>query len=195
MSERYDRETDGEYVRRLLQEDFCQAMGVPAEEKYESDGGPSAVRCFHFLRDSGFGFASLSAFVDSLVFNFIVGNADAHAKNFSIVYRDGKAALSPLYDTLSTAVYPNLASRMAMSIGGAWEFEDVTAASFDAFAEKCDIKAKFVHDRIANLADELSQALDDVAGELSDAGHPSGIYGLISSQSQRRLGQLIPHAT
>ena len=191
VSERYDREADGESVRRLLQEDFCQAMGVPAEEKYESDGGPSAVRCFRFLRDAGFGFANLSAFVDSLIFNFIVGNADAHAKNFSIVYRDGTAELSPLYDILSTAVYPNLTSRMAMSIGGAWEFEDVTAASFDAFAEKCDIKAKFVRDRIANLADGLSQAMEDVAGELSDAGHPSRIYGLISSQSQRRLAQLI----
>ena len=191
VSERYDREERDGSVRRILQEDFCQAMGVPAEEKYESDGGPSAARCFCFLRDAGFGFAALSRFVDALAFNFIVGNADAHAKNFSILYRDGRASLAPLYDTLSTAVYPNLTPRMAMSIGGARDFGDVTAESFDAFAKKCDINPKFVRDRIARLADELASAMDDVAMELSDTGHPSPLYKDIAAQSQSRLNQLV----
>ena len=191
VSERYDREENGGFVRRILQEDFCQAMGVPAEEKYETDGGPSAVRCFRFLRDNGFGFPALVGFVDALAFNFIVGNADAHAKNFAILYRDGKASLAPLYDTLSTAAYPNLTPRMAMSIGGAHDFDEVTAASFDMFAEKCDINPKFVRDRIAKLSDELSDALDDVSAELSDTGHPSPLYKEIAAQSQRRLRQLV----
>ena len=190
VSERYDREENGGCVRRILQEDFCQAMGVPSEEKYESDGGPSAVRCFRFLREAGFGFAALAGFVDALVFNFMVGNADAHAKNFSILYRDGKASLAPLYDTLSTAVYPNLTPRMAMSIGGARDFDEVTAASFDAFAVKCDINPKFVRDRIARLSDELPAAMNDVAAELSGTGHPSSIYKDISTHTQRRLVQL-----
>jgi len=191
VSERYDRELDGESVRRILQEDFCQAMGVPAEEKYESDGGPSAVRCFCFLRDAGFGFAALAGFVDALAFNFIVGNADAHAKNFSLLYRDGKASLAPIYDTLSTAVYPNLTPRMAMNIGGARDFDDVNAASFDAFAVKCDINPKFVRDRIARFSDGIAGAMDDVATELSDTGHPSSLYKEISAQSQHRLMQLL----
>jgi serine/threonine-protein kinase HipA len=191
VSERYDREDNGGYVRRILQEDFCQAMGVPAEEKYESDGGPSAVRCFRFLRDEGFGFAALTGFVDALAFNFIVGNADAHAKNFAILYRDGKASLAPLYDILSTAAYPNLTPRMAMNIGGAREFDEVTAASFDAFAEKCDINPKFVRDRVARLSDGLAMAMDDVSTELSDTGHPSQLYKDIAVQSQRRLRQLV----
>ena len=190
VSERYDREESGGSVRRILQEDFCQAMGVPAEEKYESDGGPSAVRCFCFLRDAGFGFAALAGFIDTLAFNFIVGNADAHAKNFSILYRDDRASLAPLYDTLSTAVYPNLTPRMAMNIGGAREFDDVSAASFDAFAAKCDINPKFVRDRIARLSDGLASAMNDVAVELSDTGHPSPLYKDIFAQSQRRLKQL-----
>ena len=191
VSERYDREVAGGSVRRILQEDFCQAMGVPAEEKYEADGGPSAVRCFDFLRDAGFGFAALAGFVDALVFNFIVGNADAHAKNFSLLYRDGNASLAPIYDILSTAVYPNLTPRMAMSIGGARDFDDVNAAAFDAFAVKCDIKPKFVRDRIARLSDGLAGAMEDVATELADTGHPSPLYKEISAQSQRRLMQLV----
>lgn len=79
---------------------------------------------------------------------------------------------------------------MAMGIGGARDFGDVTAASFDAFAAKCDINPKFVRDRIARLSDGLAGAMDDVAAELSDTGHPSLLYKDISAQSQRRLMQL-----
>ena len=68
-------------------------------------------------------------------------------KHFSLLYRDGNASLAPVYDTLSTAVYPNLTPRMAMNIGGARDFNDVNAASFDAFAVKSDINPKFVRDR------------------------------------------------
>lgn len=190
VSERYDRESKDGVVLRILQEDFCQAMGVPPEEKYESDGGPSAVRCFLFLRNEGFGFGELSKFVDALVFNFVVGNADAHAKNFSILYRDGRPSLAPLYDILSTAVYPNLTPRMAMNIGGALDFGDVNGSAFDAFAKKCDINPKFVQSRIEWLADGISQAMDDVAAELSDEGHPSPVYKEIAAQSRRRLSQI-----
>lgn len=191
VSERYDRESKDGVVRRILQEDFCQAMGVPPEEKYESDGGPSAVRCFLFLLNEGFGFAELSKFIDALVFNFVIGNADAHAKNYSILYKNERPSLAPLYDILSTAVYPNLTPRMAMSIGGAWDFGDVNGAAFDAFAKKCDINPKFVQSRIEWLAEDISRSMDDVAAELSDEGHPSPVYGEISKQSLQRLSQVV----
>ena len=80
---------------------------------------------------------------------------------------------------------------MAMNIGGARDFDEVDAASFDAFAVKCDINPKFVHDRIERLSDGLASAMDDVSAELSDAGHPSHLYKEIAVQSQRRLKQLV----
>ena len=190
VTERFDREAVDGRVLRLLQEDFCQALGVPAEEKYEEDGGPSAVRCFSFLRREGFGFSELQKFIDALVFNFLVGNADAHAKNFSLLYRGGTPSLAPLYDVLSTAVYPNLAGRMAMSIGGAKEFDEVTAASFDAFSSKCGISPKFTRGRIDRAVQMLTSAVKATAEELSDAGHPSDIYARISLQISRRAGQI-----
>lgn len=67
----------------------------------------------------------------------------------------------------------------------------MTAASFDAFAVKCDINPKFVRDRIVRLSDELSGAMDEVAAELSDTGHPSPLYKEIATQSQSRLEQLV----
>lgn len=190
VSERYDRVRDGRRVRRLLQEDFCQAMGVPPEMKYEEDGGPSAVRCFLFLRDAGLGFPEMTKFVDALAFNFLVGNADAHAKNFSILHKPGATTLAPLYDLLSTEAYPNLSSRMAMSIGGVRDFAEVTVGSFDAFARKCDFNPKFVRSRIARLSEALPKAMDEVAGELSDTGHPSPVYALVSAQTRSRIAQL-----
>ena len=190
VSERYDRETSGGRVTRLLQEDFCQAMGVPAEEKYEEDGGPSAVRCFSFLRKGGFGFAEMQKFVDALVFNFLIGNADAHAKNYSLLYRGGLPSMAPLYDILSTAVYLDLAGSMAMSIGGAMVFDDVTIASFDAFALKCDINPKFIRGRIERIVQAMPSAMKAIADELSDTGHPSGIYDGIAAQVVRRIDQL-----
>ena len=190
VTERFDREAVDGRVLRLLQEDFCQALGVPAEEKYEEDGGPSAVRCFSFLRREGFGFSEMQKFIDALVFNFLVGNADAHAKNFSLLYRGGAPSLAPLYDVLSTSVYPNLAGRMAMSIGGAREFDEVTAASFDTFSAKCNISPKFTRGRIDRMVQAMMSAMNATAEELSDAGHPSGIYARSSSQISRRAGQL-----
>lgn len=190
VTERFDRATADGKVVRLLQEDFCQALGVPAEEKYEEDGGPTAVRCFSFLRQEGFGFSEMQKFIDALVFNFLVGNADAHAKNFSLLYRGGTPSLAPLYDVLSTAVYPNLAGRMAMSIGGAREFDEVTTASFDAFSAKCNISPKFTRGRIERIVQALMSAMNATAEELSDAGHPSAIYARISSQISRRAGQI-----
>ena len=59
------------------------------------------------------------------------------------------------------------------------------------FPEWRDINPKFVRDRIARISDELFGAMDDVAAELSDTGHPSPIYKEIATQSQRRLKQLI----
>ncbi len=88
------------------------------------------------------------------------------------------------------ANYPNLTSRMAMQIGGAWEFKDVDISAFDAFARKCDINPKFVQGRIDRLAGELSSAMKSIDEELSDTGHPSTVYRTIASQSNERLNQL-----
>lgn len=97
-SERYDRVQDGKTVRRLLQEDFCQAMGVPSEGKYESNGGPSAVRSFRFLRDGGFGFSKMGKFVDTLVFNFLEELSDAghHSSIFRAIIDQSQRRASQL---------------------------------------------------------------------------------------------------
>lgn len=190
VTERYDRKAVDGRVERYLQEDFCQAMGIEAEQKYEVDGGPSAARCFRFIRDRGFGLSDQMRFVDSLLFNFIIGNADAHAKNFSLLNKNGVVHMAPVYDVMSTAVYPNIVNSMAMSIGGSYAFGEIRRESFVDFAVKCDISPKAIATRFENLAERIPRAAGELKVEMSDAGRPSPIYDSIISVINHHLDQL-----
>ena len=113
-TKRFDRIASAESVRRIHQEDFCQMMGYPAEEKYEFEGGPSLVRCLRFLRASRVGAAGMLRFLDYILFGYLIGNADAHGKNYAILYNGPRVELAPQYDLMSTVAYPELGDRPAM---------------------------------------------------------------------------------
>lgn len=113
--ERYDRvvATDGT-VRRIHQEDFCQATGVAPETKYEEDGGPSLLRIAGILRDVAAP-DSLERLLQAVTVNALIGNGDAHAKNFSLLHtEDGALTLTPFYDLMCTLYYGD--DRLAMYI-------------------------------------------------------------------------------
>src|SRR5260370_24556450 len=119
LVERYDRVhrqvPGGEPVlERLHQEDFCQAQGIVSEMKYQKEGGPSLKQCFQLLRDvSSAPVLDLGHLLDAVIYNYFVGNNDAHGKNFSLLYHgvgteDLDVRLAPLYDVVSTVYYPDL---------------------------------------------------------------------------------------
>ena len=128
LVERYDRthrQNPGgtPSLERLHQEDFCQAQGIVPETKYQKEGGPSLRQCFALLREvSTAPVIDLSRLLDAVIYNFLVGNNDAHGKNFSLLYHGVGTAnqqirLAPLYDVVSTTYYPELSKDMAMKIG------------------------------------------------------------------------------
>ncbi len=126
LVERYDRVHDDGAIKRLHQEDFCQALSIMPDVKYEREGGPSFARCQDVLREaSAKPAADQIALLERLIFNYLIGNADAHGKNFSLLYKGNKPELAPAYDLLSTAVYPDLSAKMAMKIGGKYKPDDV----------------------------------------------------------------------
>jgi serine/threonine-protein kinase HipA len=112
LVERYDRVTDAQGRRqRLHQEDFCQALGVVPEMKYQNEGGPDLAQCFGLVRRVTRPSApQILRLLDYVIFNALIGNHDAHAKNFSLLYSGRTPVLAPFYDTLSTSVYPALTS-------------------------------------------------------------------------------------
>ena len=108
LVERYDRhhrQNDGKepIVERLHQEDFCQAQGIVPEQKYQKEGGPSLKQCFALLRDfSSAPVIDLARLLDAVIYNYLVGNNDAHGKNFSLLYPISKPITLKSVSRLST---------------------------------------------------------------------------------------------
>lgn len=142
LVERFDRSlAGGGQIVRVHQEDFCQALGVLPTHKYEDDGGPSIARSIDLIRSvSSVAAADTLHFIDSLVFNFVIGNSDSHGKNFALAYEPlGVPRLAPLYDLVSTRVYQGLTPALAMKIGGASDPAEVTLANWDQLAAEAGL--------------------------------------------------------
>ena len=157
LVERYDRLVNAQgYRQRLHQEDFCQALGVIPEMKYQNEGGPDLVKCFDLVRRATRPSApQVLRLLDYVIFNALIGNHDAHAKNFSLLYTGKAPILAPLYDTLSTAVYPTLTPKMAMKIGSKYKFSEILARHWEQFAEAVGFTKAQTKRRILELANSL----------------------------------------
>ncbi len=156
---RYDRMIDenGELIR-LPQEDFCQAMAIPPDNKYEKEGGPSLKACFDLVRNSSIQPAKdLNELLNWVIFNYLIGNADAHGKNVSLMLTPAGPKLAPFYDLMSSAIYSNLAQKMAMKIGGEDRPDWITAQRWEQFAQETGIKFKLVMKRCIEMADALTR--------------------------------------
>lgn len=170
LVERYDRLMDVQgHRQRLHQEDFCQALGVVPEMKYQNEGGPDLVQCFDLVRRATRPSApQILRLFDYVIFNALIGNHDAHAKNFSLLYSGKTPVLAPLYDTLSTAVYPTLTPKMAMKIGSKYKFSEVQARHWEQIA----VGAGFTKAQAKRRILELAKSLPATARKLqSDPGH------------------------
>ncbi len=169
--ERYDRERRDGRVVRLHQEDFCQALGLSSAYKYEHNLGPGLARCRNLILDhSEKPGADARDFLDAVMFNLIVGNGDAHAKNFSFLYTQKGIRLAPLYDLLSTVFYPELSLGMAMSIDGQFRFAAVTRQNLESGAKAMGLGRSFLTRRLDRLRDKLPGAADRAAAGLLGQG-------------------------
>ena len=172
---RFDRETADGITVRLHQEDFCQLLNVPPKLKYQEDGGPGIEECMRRMTEIKMPAAGKLSFVRLLIFNFLTGNCDAHAKNYAVLYRNGRPSFAPAYDLLSTMVYDSIAKRFAMSIGGETRMGMLTRDHFAELARRCDLNPKLVLTELSRLAEALPRTAQTLADELN-AIHPCGIY-------------------
>jgi len=187
LVKRYDRTRVGpDSLRRLHQEDFCQALGIIPEHKYQREGGPTLQQCFRLLRDtSSLPAIDLQSLLDGVIFNFIIGNNDAHGKNFSLLYEGEtgtEARLAPFYDMLSTAYYPELSPKMAMKIGGEYVADQISSKHFERFAEEIGFGKPMVKRRILALAALIGAKLPEVTQNHSVA---TGVADLIRGRCER----------
>src|SRR5216684_232616 len=187
LIERYDRThatIDGAPgVERIHQEDFCQALNIVSELKYQKEGGPSFKQCFALLRNiSTAPVIDLANLLDAGIFNYLVGNNDAHGKNFSLVYPDKEIRLAPLYDAISTIYYPELNTDMAMRIGCEYSSDRITPKDFEQLAGDAGLAKPLVRRRVPELATAAIEALDkiNITDKVSDE-----VAGLIRKRCAR----------
>lgn len=175
---RYDRAPGPSGLARIHQEDLCQARSVYPRDKYESDGGPSAVDLIATLRRFGPPSAreeNVSRFVDGLLFNYLIGAPDAHAKNYSVLLVGDDVRLAPLYDVASGLAYerrnlPGLGSA-AMAIGGEKAFGAVGRRHLERFASEARLDPEKLIERLRELAAAVPAAMADALSDPSVRTH------------------------
>ena len=128
-------------------------------------------------------------FLRRIIFNILIGNGDAHAKNFSVLYRGKNIQLAPVYDLLCTEIYDSLAHETAMSIGGETSFAGITRESFSKMARECKIRPELVMSLIDEMLEKITVASKSLASELKRQ-HPSSVYAEICRIIRRQSARL-----
>lgn len=187
LVERYDRFLDEGQLRRIHQEDFCQALGVPPELKYQNEGGPTISDGFALVRKVTSPSApNVLRLLDYIIFNCLVGNNDAHAKNFSLLYGQNGAQLAPLYDVLSTAVYSDLSDKMAMKIGSKYRFHELHARHWVQMAQMAQLGAPQLKRRVLEIAGKLPHLAIGLQTQFEAKGWGHPIIAQICSLIEER---------
>lgn len=167
LVERYDRAVAEGAIRERHQEDFCQALGYAPERKYEIDEttgaktGPGLKECFDLLDRTRTPAVDRGELLRRILFNFLIANADAHAKNLSLIYDDSagtRPRLAPAYDLVCTRIYPQLTDAFAMAHGGARRPEEMTRAAWDRLAREIGIAPRLLRDTAARLSRDIVPA-------------------------------------
>ena len=189
--QRYDRTTNADgMVTRVHQEDFCQALGFPPERKYQQEGGPLIRDCIGLLREwSTVAALDIRDFLDGLIFNVLIGNADAHGKNVSILYRKGDRRLAPFYDLVCTLAWPELSKTPAMKIGKSESIESITPAHWQKMAEESRVGWPMLRERIGDLCGTCIDGLrsEAVLGAANDPAMAERVAGIIQKRAESLL--------
>lgn len=190
---RFDRDVaaDGS-ITAIHQEDFCQALGVVNETKYEREGGPDLGACFDLLRRrSCRPAADVRMLLRWVIFNYLIGNSDAHAKKLALEHTQQGPRLAPFYDLLSTRVYPDLNRNLAMRIGAEERPDWVIVSRWRELAQRCGVKFKYVAATMEEMAGDLHQRADALAEDFQSSYGYSAVIGrileIISHRSRKTV--------
>ncbi len=191
--ERYDRVSydDAGTIRRMHQEDTCQALGRYPHQKYQADGGPSAAEIVKLLdRSSDDDEADTVAFVGALAFNWVIAGTDAHSKNFSLLHGPGSfLRMAPLYDLASFLPYqldPNSTKvKLAMKIGGTYRLHQIDSSSWKAWASEAGCSPEGVLEIVRIAIDRISEVIDDTRAMVAETNDIPFLHSLADVIAER----------
>lgn len=193
---RYDRQWQQGDVRRLHQEDFCQALGYGYEKKYQEDGGPSFAQCLTLLRRvSSDPIIDVDMLLRWQVFNVLAGNSDGHGKNLSLLYLpDDEIRLAPFYDLVCTRAIERIDYRLAMAVGGERDPGIITREHWEVFAKELNVQSRFLANLVKTFAtallENLAPAREAFTATFGEYAALQRVEQVVKRQCQRTLSGL-----
>jgi serine/threonine-protein kinase HipA len=204
--ERYDRvrmdgkrklridESGGE-VRRVHQEDCCQALKVMPQVKYQNEGGPGIKDIMTLLSGSAKPSEDRDRFMRAQAYNFVIGGSDAHGKNYGLLLAArGRFRLAPLYDVISILPYIKLSkeAKLAMSIDRYYRLDKIYPSHWEAQARNAgyspDRSLAHIRDLIARLPDEAASLTKIVKSEGMHSAELDKLIGLLAGRCKKLSG-------
>ena len=200
--ERYDRvrldgtrklplTKSGGVIYRVHQEDFCQALGVHPQAKYQNMGGPSMSDIMHVLEGSADAATDRERFMRACVFNFIILGIDAHAKNYSVLIDHDGFRLAPLYDIISAVAYDtHHFDKLAMKVGTEYRWRYVAPRHWEAAAKECRYPADVIIETILNLSGSVADQCGNILADCRDAGLQAPFLDQLANAIEKRCAAL-----
>lgn len=195
LVERPDRRrTNDGQVHRIHQEDFCQVLNLDPHQKYEKEGGLSLKQCFNLIRQY-----SINPIIDTnmllkwVLFNYLIGNHDAHAKNLAFLMTSEGPRLAPFCDLISTSIYQGTGQPLAMRIGGEDRPSWIINRRWEYFAKDVKIKPKYVKSLLASTARQIVDSAERLAKEYQQGAGDSvvmSVLQVIKARSRSALSNL-----
>lgn len=195
---RYDRAGEGDAVRRLHQEDFCQALGRAPGAKYEFNRtgtpGPSLAEMFALVRRHMTA-RDITRLLDAVILNIAIGNVDSHAKNYSVLLDPTGARLAPLYDLMSGLAWDGITQNHAQAVGGQRRGRHIYGRHWRRMAEACGLAGRGTIQRVEQVTARLLRALPGAVEEVAamPAG-PGAMLDIFRREIAERTEEVRAHA-
>ena len=191
---RYDRAKNGKgIITRIHQEDFCQALGLRPEQKYQGiDGGPGIATCKELItQHSSHPIFDQYRFLRIIIFNYLIGNSDAHGKNFSFLYDADGIRLAPFYDLISTTLYEQYDSSMAMKIGRSHDPERTILVHWHDIVADTNTARNHLNKELKTFATKLPKAAENLKHQLAKQGIESEVFDVIIKLINKRAARIL----
>ena len=175
--ERFDRFWRDQILYRLPQEDLCQALSIPSMQKYQADGGPSILDILEFLNGAAAPRKERLTFMKAQIVFWLLAAIDGHAKNYSVFLAPEGYRLTPIYDVMSAAPYPELLShkvKLVMSVGdsGLYRIEQISPRHFYETGRKGGVSEEDMDEIFSQLAAQVENAVEEVGNLIAKTGMP-----------------------
>jgi serine/threonine-protein kinase HipA len=184
VTQRYDRLRTEAGLRRVHQEDICQALAIYPTRKYENQDGPGILDIVELLRTySTNPSEDIGTFIDAIAYNWLIAGTDAHGKNYSVLIGAGQVRLAPLYDVASVLPYPDIdieRAKLSMKLGGEYRLRNIYKNNWRNLAEQLRIEPDAMTSRVDDFARQLADRVPEMRARMTGEGVNHPIIGRLA---------------